>query len=82
MLRLHFLLQLKASDAPSKSPLQTKMLDYHPVWASNVAMMTCFNVIDSKTLETVTQIKPSTCLDILPTNLFKNVFDCLAIDIL
>ena len=46
--------------------------------------MACFNVIDSKTLvETVTQLKPSTCcLDSLPTNLFKNVFDCLAIDIL
>ena len=39
---------------------------------------------DSKTLvETVKQIKPSTCcLDTLPTNLFKNVFDCLARDIL
>lgn len=51
---------------------------------SNVAMMTCFNVIDSKTLvETVTQLRPSTCcLDALPTNFFKNVFDCLAIDIL
>ena len=45
--------------------------------------MACFNVIDPKTLvETVTQLKPSTCcLDSLPTNLF-NVFDCLAIAIL
>ena len=46
--------------------------------------MACFNVIDSKTLvEIVTQLKPSTCcLDTIPTNLFKNVFDCLAVDIL
>ena len=51
---------------------------------SNVARMACFNVIDSQNLvETVTQLKPSTCcLDTLPTNLFKNVFDCLAVDIL
>ena len=49
-----------------------------------MARMACFNVIHSQTLvETVTQLKPSTCcLDTLPTNLFKNVFNCLAIDIL
>ena len=49
-----------------------------------VARMACFDVIDSQNLvETVTQLKPSTCcLDTIPTNLFKNVFDCLAVDIL
>ena len=54
------------------------------VIATSYVAMTCFNVIDSKTLmETVTHLKPSTCcLDTLPTNLFNNVFDCLAIDIL
>ncbi|MPV02308.1 hypothetical protein FVA96_24225, partial [Escherichia coli] len=51
---------------------------------SNTAMMTSFNAIDSQTLvETVTNLKPSTCcLDALPTNFFKNVFDCLATDVL
>jgi flagellar biosynthesis component FlhA len=51
---------------------------------SNVARMACYGVIDSKTLvETVIQLKLSTgCLDTLPTNLFKKVFDSLAIEIL
>ena len=57
-LQLFILIKLKASDVPSLSPIETIMLDYHPVKAK--AMMTCSNVIDSKTLvEPVTHVRPS-----------------------
>ena len=58
------------------------MLDYHPVQGKVTWQGWHALVLDSKTLvETVTQLKLSTgCLDTLPTNLFKKVFDSLAID--
>lgn len=50
----------------------------------NIINMTQFENINHKTLEeTVLHLKPSSCcLDILPTNLFKNVFNCLATELL
>ena len=52
--------------------------------SDNVINLTQFEIIDCKTLEeTVLNLKPSSCcLDILPTNFFKNVFNCLALELL
>lgn len=46
--------------------------------------MTEFNAIDYKTLqETIQHLKPSTYyLDTLPASFLKNVYSCLAIDLL
>ena len=71
--------------AISSSTSKDDLSPLHPQnTRSNLTYMTQFSFIDRKALDqTIQGLKSSSCcLDTLPTNFFKSVYDCLAPDLL